>query len=83
MQLQDTGDSAVGFVTTRQVRATSPSEAQSRALAEVTAEWSSGTYASMNNGSAPSLSAEAVWPVSLWRALLLRAPGGYTFYSAL
>ena len=77
------GDPVIGFFTTRQVRAPDADAAEARAMLEVATEWASGSYAGCNNGAQPSLTAEDVWPVSWWRALVERAPSGYTFYSRL
>ena len=81
VRLEDGGDPAIGFFTTRQVRAESPGAAQARALSEVAAEWTSSAYAAHSKGGRLSLIAHDVLPVTWWRALLGRAPSGYAFYS--
>ena len=81
--LESGGAPVIGFFTTRQVRAANASDAVSRALSEVATEWATGSYAMLNKGARPTLSAEAVWRESWWRVLWQRAPRGYTFYSRL
>jgi hypothetical protein len=70
VRLEDGGDPAIGFFTTRQVRAESPGTAQARALSDVAAEWASGPYAAHSEGGRLSLIAHEVWPVTWWRALV-------------
>jgi hypothetical protein len=72
---------AIGFFTTRQVRAADETDAKLRALAVVADEWSTDPYASSNKGASPSLSVEEVWRVSWWHALLRGSMRGHAFYS--
>ena len=75
------GDSAIGFFTTRLVRSTDPSRAESLAKDLVLSEWRpGGTYAEANRGSQPVLSIEQSFPVGWLVGTLGRKPSGYTFY---
>jgi hypothetical protein len=75
------GDSAVGFFTTKLVRATDLPSAESLAKDLVLSEWrSGGTYARVNRGSLPALSVEQSFPVGWLVGTLGRKPSGYTFY---
>jgi hypothetical protein len=75
------GDLAVGFFTTRQVRAADRLDAESLAKDLVLAEWrSGGTYAQSNRGSLPVLSVEQSLPVGWLVGTFGRNPSGYTFY---
>jgi len=75
------GDSAVGFFTTRKVRAADLPDAESLARDLVLAEWrSGGTYSQANRGSLPVLSVEQSFPVGWLAGTFGRNPSGYTFY---
>ncbi|MCD9029581.1 hypothetical protein LDO26_15410 [Luteimonas sp. BDR2-5] len=75
------GDSAIGFFTTRQVRATDLPDAESLAKELVLAEWrSGGTYAQANRGSLPVLAVEHSFSVGWVAGTFGRNPSGYTFY---
>ena len=75
------GESAIGFFTTRLVRSTDPSGAESLAKDLVLSEWRPGSvYAGTNCGSQPVLSVEQSFPVSWLTGIFGRKPSGYTFY---
>lgn len=75
------GGSAVGFFTTRQVRAANLPDAEFFAKELVLAEWrSGGPYAKANRGSLPVLSVEQSFPVSWLTGTFGFKPSGYTFY---
>ncbi|AVP96802.1 hypothetical protein C7S18_06125 [Ahniella affigens] len=69
----------VGFFATRAVRARSPEEAIEKVRAMVTADWTSGRYASWNKGVAPAIHVEDVWR-SPWYQNVLSKNDGHTFY---
>lgn len=73
--------SAVGFFTTRLVRATDLAAAEQQAKDLVLSEWRlSGAYASANRGSVPALSIEKSFPVSFLAGMFGRKPSGYALY---
>ena|SRR5690554_3071454 len=75
------GDSAIGFFTTRLVRAANRSDAESLATDLVRSEWrSGGTYFQANRGALPVLSVEQSFPVGWLAGTFGRKPSGYTFY---
>ena len=75
------GDSAVGFFTTKLVRAADLSSAESLAKALILSEWrSGGTYAQANRGALPTLSVEQSFSVGWLAGAFGRKPSGYTFY---
>jgi hypothetical protein len=68
-----------GFYTTRAVTA-ADSDAAARVAADlVRAEWTTGSYASANQGAVPTLSPDQVFEVSFLSRWFNR-PRGYTFY---
>lgn len=80
-QVDDGDVVAIGFFTTRQVRA--ENENAARALAEglVLSEWDSGSpYAKGNTGPAPEWVVEDVCRVSILTGFLEGGLRGYTFY---
>jgi hypothetical protein len=77
------GDGSIpitGFVTTRFVAAVSPDKASEKAKSIVLKDWTSGSYAAVNRGSAPELSIDAVSKASLFKWLTARNTG-HTFYA--
>jgi hypothetical protein len=79
---QSDGDGAPvqGFFTTRAVTAADANSAIRMAADLIRAEWTTGSYASSNQGAVPTLTPEKVFEVSIlihW----LRQPKGYTFYA--
>lgn len=74
------GPSIIGFITTRLVRAATVAEAEKKAKDMILSEWSSSIYASVNRGSLPVLSVEAVYQSSFWDSLRFRNKG-YSFYA--
>jgi hypothetical protein len=70
---------AIGFYTTRIVRATNDEDASARATDVVTRQWAEPEYARSNVGSAPRLSIESVMKSSLLERLRFRGTG-HTFY---
>lgn len=74
---------AIGFFTTRWVKASSPASACDLAKQLVLSEWTpSGTYGSTNSGSPPQLVVEETWEIGAFRALFGRKPAGYSFYAS-
>lgn len=79
IKLAGAGAPAIGFYTTRVVRAASDTQAAHKAEELVFAEWAAPPYVNANTGGSPRLTVESVDRVPLMRAL--RVPnGGYTFY---
>ena len=82
--VQDGSDPAIGFFTTRWVKALSETNAQELAKASILSEWTGvGEYGAANKGELPALIVEAVWTIGFVRATFCRKPGGYTFYTSL
>lgn len=74
-------DRAVGFFTTRLVKAPDLETAQSKARELVLSEWrAGGDYASGNRGGSPALAIEEAFQVGFFAALFGRRPRGYSFY---
>jgi hypothetical protein len=73
--------SAVGFFTTRAVRANSANEAAEKVTSMLIHDWTSGRYASWNGGQAPTLSVQNVWHTS-WFKDLFFINDGHTFYTS-
>jgi hypothetical protein len=81
LEEEDGGSPAIGFYTTRDVRAVDPLLAQQQVMAIVLDEWrGDGDYVAANRGDVPSLTVEACWPLGFFRGYFGRRPGGYTFY---
>jgi hypothetical protein len=75
---------AIGFFTTRRVKASSLTDAPDLALQLILSEWaSSGEYGPGNSGQPPHLVVEETWKIGALRALLGRKPGGYSFYASV
>jgi hypothetical protein len=75
--------SAIGFFTTRWVKASSPATAPDLAKQLVLSEWApSGEYGSANSGQPPHLIVEETWEIGALRALIGRKPSGYSFYAS-
>ena len=82
LQAVDGADPAIGFFTTRLVRARDPEHAHSLAKEAVLSEWQpGGAYAGGNIGTLPSLIVEESWQVGLLEGILGRRASGYAFYS--
>lgn len=78
----DGSDPAIGFFTTRTVKANDHRNAERLAKESVLLEWQSGgEYAERNHGSLPTLAAEDVRPIGYLRGLFGRRDGGYAFYT--
>jgi hypothetical protein len=74
------GDStAIGFFTTRAVRARSPEEAIERVRSMLTTAWTTGPYATWNNGAVPTILIEEVWR-SPWFKNIFFKNDGHVFY---
>lgn len=74
-------DRAVGFFTTRLVKADSPILAELDAKELVLSEWrAGGAYYSSNRGSPPSFAIEESFSVGLLAGVFGRRPHGYSFY---
>ena len=71
---------AVGFLRLVQVRAVDPVQAELRAVALVTSEWSSSGYALQNLGGLPRLTIVRIGLLSWWHRFL-GAPGGFMFFA--
>ena len=70
---------SVGFFATRAVRARSEEEAIGKVRAMITAAWTTGPYATWNNGAAPDIFVEEVWQ-SPWYKNVLFKNEGHVFY---
>ena len=74
-------DRAVGFFTTRLVKAPDLGAAELMAKELVLSEWRSGGECSASNrGSLPVLAVEESFPVGLLAGIFSRRPNGYSFY---
>jgi hypothetical protein len=72
---------AIGFFTTRWVKASSRADAPDLAKQLVLSEWTpAGKYTPANSGQPPQLAVEETWAIGAFRALFGRKPGGYSFY---
>jgi hypothetical protein len=70
---------AIGFYTSRRVRAGSAEEAIAKARRSVSALWTREDYVRANSGDLPFLSTDAIEQVTFWEAW--RIPNaGHTFY---
>jgi len=69
----------VGFFTTRAVRARCPEEAVQKVRSMITAAWSTGQYAALNSGPAPTIHVEDVWRSPWYRNVFFRNDG-HVFY---
>jgi hypothetical protein len=79
---EDDDEFAIGFFTTRDVRATNASLAQQAAMAMVLDEWrGDGAYVAANRGEVPTLVVEACRALGFWRGHFGRRPFGYAFYA--
>lgn len=77
----DGSDPAIGFFTTRLVRAPDIEEAHHLAKDLVLSEWRpGGEYADGNAGSVPVLAVDESWSVGFLSGIFGRRSGGYTFY---
>ena len=70
---------AVGFFTTRAVRARSEEEAVEKVRSMITAAWTTGPYAAWNTRAAPKLQIEEVWR-SPWFENIFFKNDGHVFY---
>jgi len=74
-------DSAIGFFTTRLVRADDQKSAESLASDLVLSEWRlGGAYAQANRGDLPVLSIEQSFSVGWFEGVFGRKASGYVFY---
>jgi hypothetical protein len=81
LRCEGAGDPAIGFYTTRVVKARDPEQAQLVAKELVLSEWQTGgEYAAANSGSLPLLTANSVFSVGFLRGVFGRRPAGYSFY---
>lgn len=78
----DSDNDAIGFYTTRWVKAATPEEAETIATEMVMIDWTESEYAEMNRGDPPQLSVEMISYVGLLKYLWRRPGGGYGFYSS-
>jgi hypothetical protein len=72
-------DVAVGFFTTRSVRAQTSDEAAEKVKSMITTDWAVGRYAAWGTGRVPAISVERVWQTS-WISWLFFKNDGHTFY---
>jgi hypothetical protein len=81
LRCEDDEDPAIGFYTTRVVKARDPVHAQALAKGAVLAEWQAGgEYAEANTGSVPLLTTENIHSVGFLRGVFCSKPTGYSFY---
>ena len=74
-------DTAVGFFTTRLVKASDLIAAELQAQELVLSEWrAGGEYSNSNRGSLPTLTVEESFPVGILAAIFGRRPFGYSCY---
>ncbi len=72
---------AIGFFTTRTVRARDREQAEFLAKEMVLSEWrTNGTYAKANTGGIPSLTVTSVTSIGLLKGVFSRKRTGYAFY---
>jgi len=82
LPFEGSADHAIGFFTTRRVRARDSKEAQVIAKELVLSEWvAGGTYSQANIGAVPSLATDRVWSVGWVRGIFGKKQTGYVFYS--
>ena len=78
----DDSDPAIGFFTTRTVKADDLPRAERSAKALVLLEWQpGGKHFAGNRGSLPVLAIEDARPIGYLRGLLGRKGSGYAFYT--
>jgi hypothetical protein len=74
-------DRAVGFFTTRLVKAPDLDSAESVAKELILSEWRpGGEYSTSNRGSVPVLAVEESFPLGFLAGIFSRRPSGYSFY---
>lgn len=74
-------DRAVGFFTTRLVKAPDLAQAEVVAKELVLSEWrAGGEYSHSNRGPVPVLVVEESFPLGLLAGIFSRRPSGYSFY---
>ena len=82
LTLGDNSDPAIGFFTTRDVRAKCIERARLAAADLVLAQWSiGGEFAAANQGAVPTVTVDKSWQISSLRGIFGRTPSGYVFYS--
>jgi hypothetical protein len=82
LPFDDGSDPAIGFFTTRDVRAACIEHATRVATDLVLTEWHpGGKYAAANKGASPVVALDKSWQIGLLRGIFGRKPAGYTFYS--
>ena len=75
------GDRAVGFFTTRLVKAPNLAAAEEIAQQLVLSEWQpGGEYSANNSGSLPALAVEESLQIGFLAGIFSRRPTGYSFY---
>lgn len=78
----DGSDPAIGFFTTRTVRAGDLQQAHERAKMLVLSEWQpGGDYAEDNRGALPDLVVDESWAIGFFSGVLGRKGGGYAFFT--
>ena len=79
---EDGSDPAIGFFTTRTVRANDLLAAERSAKKLVLSEWQpGGEYAADNHGQTPMLAVEDARAIGYLQGLFGRKGGGYAFYT--
>ena len=81
LAMSDGADPAIGFFTTRRVRAPDTEQAGRHAVADTLQDWQGeGCFSRMNEGSVPAISVDRVRVLPLLEVMFKRKPRGYTFY---
>jgi hypothetical protein len=82
LPFEDASDPAIGFFTTRNVRASDSGRAQVLAKELVLSQWrSGGAYAGANKGATPVLAIESISTIGLLKGIFGRKATGYAFYT--
>ena len=76
---EDDSPPAIGFYTSRAIKAESAEEAVEKARRSVFEVWASDEYTSANKGNAPVLTTEQVARISFWQSLKIPNKG-HSFY---
>src|SRR5262245_6545431 len=80
LRSEDGSAPAIGFYTSRGVRADCAEEAIDKAKRSVLSEWEAGEYKAVNSGETPLLTTDTVEQIGFWQAR--KIPNrGHTFYT--
>jgi hypothetical protein len=80
LHAEDDSPPAIGFYTSRAVKAESAEEAVEKAKRSVLAVWASDRYITANKGGMPVLTTENVARISFWQSLKIPNKG-HSFYA--